>query len=117
MFLNLLSNALKFSKTGTSPRITLTAEIIRGPDLPGGLTDGNNKYHHIAVADNGIGFPQDAGDRIFDAFQRLHPRQAFAGSGLGLAIVKRVVDNHNGIIAAEGRPDDGACFHVYLPAG
>ena len=115
LFLNLISNAVKFSKAGVAPRIKITAGRLRGPEIPGGLSTSDNVYHHLSFADNGIGFAQDVSSKIFEAFQRLNPREAFAGSGIGLAIVKKIVDNHNGIVSAEGMPGEGAVFHVYLP--
>jgi PAS domain S-box-containing protein len=115
LFLNLISNAIKFSKPDVKPCILIKAEIIKGPDIPGQMSDGNNKYHHISVADNGIGFEHHDNDKIFQAFERLHPRDVFSGTGIGLAIVKRVIENHNGIISAEGHVGVGATFHLYLP--
>src|SRR5690606_975998 len=115
LFLNLLSNAVKFSKPGIQPDIRISCERIAGPDLPGDPVSGSNKYFHIAVSDNGIGFDHQHSSRIFDPFQRLHARSAYAGTGIGLAIVKRIIDNHAGIISAESSPGQGATFHVYLP--
>jgi PAS domain S-box-containing protein len=115
LFLNLLSNAVKFSKPDEAPYIVIKAEIIKGPDIPGDGEEGNNKYHHISIRDNGIGFEHHDNDRIFEAFQRLHPRHSFSGTGIGLAIVKKVIENHNGIVSAEGKPGVGATFHLYLP--
>lgn len=115
LFLNLLSNAVKFSKPGLAPVIKISSNLIKGPDIPGQVDTGNNKYHQISIADNGIGFSQEYSTRIFAAFERLHSREVFAGTGIGLAIVKKVVENHNGIVVAEGVPDEGATFHVYLP--
>lgn len=116
LFLNLLSNAVKFSKPGIQPDIRISCERIAGPDLPGDPVSGSNKYFHIAVSDNGIGFDHQHSSRIFDPFQRLHARSAYAGTGIGLAIVKRIIDNHAGIISAESSPGQGATFHVYLPS-
>jgi PAS domain S-box-containing protein len=116
LFLNLLSNSLKFSKEDEPPEISIKAQTIKGPDIPGEqLQQGTNKYHHISVSDNGIGFHHEHTDRIFEAFQRLHPKHAFSGSGIGLAIVKKVMENHNGIVSAEGNPAVGATFHLYFP--
>lgn len=115
LFLNLLSNAVKFSRPEEPPYIVIRAELIKGPDIPGDQKQGNNKYHHITVTDNGIGFSHQHSDKIFEAFQRLHPRTTFSGTGIGLAIVKKIIDNHNGIVSAEGNPGAGAVFHVYLP--
>jgi signal transduction histidine kinase len=115
LFLNLLSNAVKFSKPGEPPHVIIRSELIKGPDIPGQNADGSNKYHHISVSDNGIGFSHQQSDKIFEPFQRLHPRTTFSGTGIGLAIVKKVIENHNGIISAEGNPGVGAVFHLYLP--
>lgn len=115
MFLNLISNAIKFSKPDNICQIEIKVEIIKGPDIPGDFANGNNRYHHLSIKDNGIGFDQEDTGKIFEAFQRLHPKNAFAGSGIGLAIVKKVVENHNGIISAEGKLGVGATFHIYLP--
>jgi signal transduction histidine kinase len=86
-----------------------------GPDIPGGLSSGTNKYYHIAIRDNGIGFEPEFSDKIFEAFERLHPKNTFTGTGIGLAIVKKVTENHNGIVVAEGALNVGATFHIYLP--
>ena len=116
IFLNLLSNAIKFSKAEEVPRIIIKAEIIRGPDIPGYPTEGKNKYHHISIADNGIGFEHQNNDRIFEAFQRLHSKRTFSGTGIGLAIVKKIIENHNGTISAKSELNKGATFNIYIPA-
>ena len=72
-------------------------------------------YCHISVSDKGIGFEPRYGEKIFDLFQRLHSRQEYPGTGLGLAIVRKIVDNHEGIIEATGKPDNGATFNIYIP--
>jgi len=53
--------------------------------------------------------------RIFQVFQRLHGKAQFAGTGVGLAICRKVVENHNGVITASGKPGEGATFTVWLP--
>jgi PAS domain S-box-containing protein len=115
LFLNLLSNALKFSKENEAPIINISSRVIEGPEIPGNNSIGQNKYYLISVSDNGIGFESQYATKIFGAFQRLHAKSAFSGTGIGLAIVKKVIENHNGIIVAEGIPDVGATFHLYLP--
>jgi PAS domain S-box-containing protein len=115
LFLNLLTNALKFSKPGVQPLINISSRLIKGPDLPGELATDNNHYHMITVTDNGIGFEQEYAGKIFGAFQRLHTKNTFSGTGIGLAIVKKVIENHNGIVVAEGQPNVGASFYLYLP--
>jgi signal transduction histidine kinase len=67
------------------------------------------------VADNGIGFEPEYANKIFEVFQRLHGRSEYSGTGIGLAICKKIVENHKGVIRAEGFPGKGAIFHIYLP--
>ncbi|MFL5748278.1 MAG: PAS domain S-box protein [Niastella sp.] len=115
LFLNLLSNALKFARPGVDPYIEVHSELVEGnglPDIPGEVTKG---YYHLSVSDNGIGFDPEQSEKIFEMFYRLHGRTIYEGTGLGLAICKKIVENHKGIIAAEGRQNEGAVFHIYLP--
>jgi PAS domain S-box-containing protein len=114
MFLNLLSNSLKFSKVDGQPVITIDYKISQKEDLPIQL-DHKKSYHHITVTDNGIGFAQENATKIFNAFQRLHTRADYSGSGLGLSIVKKVVENLKGLALAEGQQGIGAAFHIYIP--
>ena len=74
------------------------------------------KYYKITVTDNGIGFPEEHSQKIFEVFQKVHSRRAFAGSGVGLAVVKRIMENHGGLIMAEGKPDTGATFSLCFSA-
>ena len=102
VFVNLLANALKFTRDAATPTIVVQAEH-RG----GGWT--------VTVQDNGVGFdPQRAAD-LFRPFSRLHGAR-FEGSGIGLTIVQRIVERHGGRVWAEGRPGAGARFHFTLPA-
>src|SRR5690606_40530803 len=73
-------------------------------------------YYHISIADNGIGFEQKYVDKIFQVFQRLHGRSEYAGTGIGLAIVKKIVENHHGVITAQGEQNKGAVFNIYIPS-
>ena len=123
---NLISNALKFSKPGTSPDITISSSIKKGSELNGeiftqltahaGMLSPEKSYCHITVKDNGIGFEPHFNERIFEVFQKLHGKEEYAGTGIGLAIVKKIVENHNGIITATGELDKGASFDIYIPA-
>jgi signal transduction histidine kinase len=116
LFLNLMSNSLKFSREGILPEIKITARVIKGPDVPSmDSGNGSHKYHHLSFTDNGIGFGSEHTDRIFEAFRRINVKGAIGGAGIGLTIVKKVVENHNGIISAEGNPGHGAVFNVYIP--
>ena len=117
LFQNLLSNALKFRRAGTSPTVRITAQYVAATDLPASVRPARavEGYHRIDVADNGIGFNDKYVDRIFQVFQRLHGRSEYAGTGIGLAICEKVVTNHGGAIAATSQPGQGATFSVYLP--
>jgi PAS domain S-box-containing protein len=117
LFYNLVNNALKFSKPGQAPVINIrcnlitSAEVRQHPEL-----NEKKEYHLISVADNGIGFPEQYGEKIFTLFQRLHTKEAYAGTGIGLALCKKVVMNHQGKIWAESNEGKGATFNVLLPA-
>jgi two-component system CheB/CheR fusion protein len=115
LLMNLVSNALKYSKAGRPPRILIKSEISKGNKLsnPDLLPDVD--YCHISVSDNGIGFEPKYKDRIFGVFERLHGRDKYKGTGIGLAICKKIVKNHNGYISAISRPGKGATFDIYLP--
>lgn len=115
LFLNLISNALKFAKENEPPFVKISCRTLTGPEVPASTPGTLNKYHLISVTDKGIGFPQEQSDKIFEAFHRVHKKGPIAGSGIGLAIVKKIVENHNGIISAEGMPGKGAVFNIYLP--
>ncbi len=114
LFLNLFSNSLKFIRDGRDPIIAIGYDSVIGPVPAHGVLN-RTPFHRIKVSDNGIGFSQDQATKIFDVFYRLHSRESFEGAGIGLAIVKRVVENHKGVIATEGRPNEGASFFIYLP--
>ncbi len=115
LFLNLLSNALKFNKRGEPPDVSVSSHIIDSRELPNEVTDKKKSYHQISFVDHGIGFDQVQSERIFEVFQRLDPKSDSKGTGIGLAIVRRVIQNHNGFITAQSKPGDGAKFQVYLP--
>ncbi|RFM31292.1 PAS domain-containing protein [Chitinophaga silvisoli] len=109
LFMNLLNNALKFSRKGVKPLIKVKMED-NVYTLVGGLP-----HHKITIADNGIGFDPQFSERIFQVFQRLHVRNQFEGTGIGLAICKKIMDNHKGVITAEGFPDQGSVFTLLFP--
>jgi light-regulated signal transduction histidine kinase (bacteriophytochrome) len=114
MLQNLISNALKFSKKGTSPVITIGAELIEEKDINGAATT-EGSYCRITVADNGIGFNERYLDKIFTIFQRLNNREEYDGTGIGLAVTKKIIDKHNGLITARSQENEGATFIIVLP--
>lgn len=117
LFLNLLSNALKFQRLDVYPKVKVSYRQVTGADIPHLDTDlkKEQSYHRIQVADNGIGFEPEYAEKIFVIFQRLHAKTSYGGTGIGLAICRRVVSNHEGYIFAEGKPGEGAIFTVYFP--
>jgi PAS domain S-box-containing protein len=116
LFLNIISNAVKYSKNGIPPHIKISSQIICGCEIKEWGADEKIKYWKISMADNGIGFEQQYQHKIFELFQRLHGKSEFSGTGIGLAICKKIVQNHRGIITATGNPGIGAIFNVFIPA-
>lgn len=112
---NLLSNSLKFVRANVNPYILIRASVIAAEKVPGLQKKISDLYHHVTVADNGIGFNPEYKEKIFEVFQRLHAREEYMGTGIGLAICKKIVENHFGVIAADGKVGSGATFHIYIP--
>ena len=113
LFHNLISNALKFSKE--NPRINVTAEEVMEESISKYELDKAKRYVAIVVRDNGIGFDQKYVSKLFVLFQRLHTVKGIDGSGVGLAICKKIVEDHQGVILANGKVNEGATFTVILP--
>jgi len=101
LFLNVVSNALKFRREGVAPHVRVTASE-------------ESDAWHVTVTDNGIGIEKQYHERVFGLFQRLHARETYEGSGLGLAIVRKVAERHGGRVWLEGQPGAGTCVHVTL---
>lgn len=115
LFTNLLSNAIKFRKSGSPPSIQVWSEEVSEKEKHQHLLRVDQKYYKIVVSDSGIGFEQDYALKIFQIFQRLHGKAEYPGSGIGLSICKKIVENHHGVIYAEGKPGHGAVFTLILP--
>lgn len=102
VWINLISNAVKYSSKQSSPEITISSDV----------KDGTIVY---TVSDNGVGFDMRFADKLFGVFQRLHNLKEFEGTGIGLALANRIVNKHGGKIWAEAKVGEGAKFSFSLP--
>jgi signal transduction histidine kinase len=100
VFLNLISNALKFAED--APVVRVSAEV-------------QGKTAVFAVADNGIGMDPEQAERIFQPFHRLHNEDEYPGTGIGLAVCERIVEQHGGRIWAQSTQGHGSTFRFTLP--
>jgi signal transduction histidine kinase len=117
MFKALLDNAIKFSKPGVPPVVTIQWVKTNGEELTHiDWRLAKKTFIRISIQDNGIGFNNEFSQKMFLIFQRLHNNSEYEGKGLGLAIVERVMTNHNGFVIARGQVDKGALFNLYFPA-
>jgi light-regulated signal transduction histidine kinase (bacteriophytochrome) len=119
LFYNLISNALKYSKPGTPPEISIHSRIVIASEVSASIklpVDQEDKiFYLIEITDNGIGFEQEYAEQIFRMFQRLHGKAEYSGTGVGLSIAKKVTENHNGYIWATSKINVGSTFHILLP--
>ncbi len=115
LFLNLISNALKFQSEGVKPIVSINATNALPEDTSDILISEEYEWIKITVTDNGIGFEQSFAEKIFAPFQRLHGRSEYKGTGIGLAVCRRIVERHNGQINAISKPGEGATFSIILP--
>lgn len=104
LFQNLISNGIKFSRKGISPRVEISAKR------------GNDEWV-FCVRDNGVGIKSEYFSKIFKIFQRLNNRDDFEGAGIGLAHCKKIVEMHKGLIWLESTPGEGSAFYFSLRDG
>jgi len=102
VFVNLISNAIKFTREREKARIEI-----------GYRMDGTTLV--CFVKDNGVGFNMKYMNKLFGVFQRLHSADQFEGTGVGLSIVRRIVERHGGKTWVDGAQDQGATFYFSLP--
>lgn len=102
LFLNLLTNALKYHRPDEPPKITITGES-------------NETHVTIIVTDQGIGIEKKFLDVIFDPFKRLHRREEYEGTGVGLTSCRKIIALHHGKMEVESTFGEGSTFKVSLP--
>ena len=101
VWINLISNAIKYSGKKSNPIIELGSEIIAEETI----------YY---IRDNGAGFDMKFAKNLFTVFKRLHDRADYDGMGVGLALAQRIIKMHEGRIWAESEVDKGATFYFTL---
>jgi len=115
LFVNLISNSLKYSKENSTPKIVIKSDKNFIKEKCNDKVYSSKEYHKIVVVDNGIGFKQEYADKIFLLFKRLETESKYTGTGIGLAICKKIVENHNGCIMVKSKVNVGTKFSIFFP--
>lgn len=102
VWINLISNAVKYSGHAAAPRIEISFTRDKGHTV-------------FVIKDNGVGFDPKYSNRLFKVFQRLHTSNEFEGTGVGLAIVEKIISKHGGKVWVEAEKGVGATFYFSLP--
>jgi len=102
VWINLISNAFKYSQQKAKINIEIGASI-------------KNNFIEYYIKDNGAGFDMQYYNKLFGVFQRLHSQEEFEGTGIGLAIVQKIINRHNGTVWANSKVNEGTVFYFSLP--
>ena len=102
VFMNLISNAVKYSGKKEHPEIEIDSRMEKGQVI-------------YSIKDNGVGFDMKYAHKLFGVFQRLHNDDVFKGTGIGLAIVQRIITKHGGSVWADAKTNEGAIFYISIP--
>lgn len=102
VFQNLISNAIKFRKEATIPKILISAKR-------------EDKHWVFSISDNGIGIEEDDKEKIFIIFKRLHNRKEYEGTGIGLAHCHKIINLHGGEIWVDSKLGQGSTFYFSIP--
>ena len=103
VWINLISNAIKYSKYKLKTTIEISSQKTANSVI-------------YKIRDEGAGFDMAYYDKLFGVFQRLHSQEEFEGTGIGLAIVQKIVNRHNGTVWAESKINEGTSFYFSLPS-
>ncbi|MEO5966769.1 MAG: PAS domain S-box protein [Ferruginibacter sp.] len=112
---NLLSNSLKFISPDRDPVITIKCKDATLQEKNDHDLNEYENYKKFTVLDNGIGFDPKYSEKVFKLMERLHGKNEYSGTGIGLSICKKIIENHHGIIFAEGVKGEGSTFTFFVP--